>query len=141
MEKVYVENDWYDGPRKGIADFNGVPHRFIADFADDKGFLDTFRLFPINESEFNLEKEQWAIFVEWNDLYEKGVANTDSHPGGGGINKRWDEIESLLSDKREIVPENHFSAEAEFQIIDREKRYDVSGPGYSVVWKVINKGG
>lgn len=27
-EKVYVENDWYDGPRARVADIDGVPHRF-----------------------------------------------------------------------------------------------------------------
>ena len=27
-ERVYVENDWWDGPRGGIADIQGVPHRF-----------------------------------------------------------------------------------------------------------------
>ena len=89
MEKVYVENDWYDGPRKGVADLNGVPHRFIAHFKEESGYEDTFFLFPISPDILNLEIEQWRIFTEWNDKYDAGKADTDSHPGHGEINNRW----------------------------------------------------
>jgi hypothetical protein len=27
-ERVYVENEWYDGPRAGVPNINGMPHRF-----------------------------------------------------------------------------------------------------------------
>lgn len=30
FEAVYVELDWYDGPRAGLADIDGVPHYFRA---------------------------------------------------------------------------------------------------------------
>ena len=33
-EHVYVENEWYDGPRAGIADVNGKPGEVIAVEAD-----------------------------------------------------------------------------------------------------------
>ncbi len=35
-EKVYVENDWYDGPQAGVADINGAPHRFKATFNEEE---------------------------------------------------------------------------------------------------------
>ena len=136
MEKVYVENEWYDGPRKGVADFRGVPHRFIANFEDKKGYLDSFNIFPISESDLKLEIEQWKIYVEWNKKYESGSAAIDSHPGHGGINQRWDEIEKLLQSKRDLVPECAILAYANFERINQENRYDSSGPDYGVVWKV-----
>lgn len=70
IEKVYVECDWYDGPRAGIADVNGIPHRFVSNFdhdADD--WSDTFTLFPIDPNTLASEQEQWNLFVAWNRRY------------------------------------------------------------------------
>lgn len=33
-ETVYTLDDWYDGPRRGMADFQGVPHYFVSLFYD-----------------------------------------------------------------------------------------------------------
>ncbi|TVZ41823.1 hypothetical protein P886_1173 [Alteromonadaceae bacterium 2753L.S.0a.02] len=137
MEKVYVENDWYDGPRKGIADFNGIPHRFVAHFDELKGYEDTFSLFPISSEEFELEIEQWKIYLEWNKKYEAGKVKVETHPGHSGLNQRWDEIEELLKNKREVIPGNAILANAEFGRINQENRYVLTGPCYGVVWKVI----
>jgi hypothetical protein len=35
-EHVYVEQDWYDGPRAGIADVHGLPHRFESIFDESQ---------------------------------------------------------------------------------------------------------
>ena len=137
MEKVYIENDWYDGPRKGIADFNGIPHRFISNFDDVQDQDDSFCLFPVSAQELALEIEQWNIFVEWNKLYESGKVNTDSHPGQGHINQRWDEIEKILSDKRDQVPDNAMLTYATFKSNGQENRYESSGPSYGVIWCIV----
>ncbi len=137
VEKVYVENDWYDGPRIGIADFNGVPHRFVAHFEDLKGYEDTFSLFPIAKEELELEVEQWKIYVDWNKKYEDGKAGVETHPGHGGLNQCWDELENLLKQKRESIPGNAILANAEFERIDQENRYEATGPCYGVVWSII----
>lgn len=139
VEKVYVENDWYDGPRKGIADFNGVPHRFVAHFDELKGYEDTFSLFPISNEELELEVEQWKIYVEWNKEYEAGKVGVESHPGHGGLIQRWDELEKLLKQKREFIPPNATLAKAEFGRTNQENRYEPTGPCYGVVWKVIKQ--
>ena len=50
-EKVYVELEWYDGPRKGVADIGGVPHRFCSHFDEnDDQPLGTFVVFPIDQT-------------------------------------------------------------------------------------------
>ncbi len=136
MEKVYVENDWYDGPRKGIADFNGKPHRFISNFEDVENGLETFRVFPVTKQELDLEVEQWKIFVEWNNLYESGKVDSDSHPGHGGINKKWDEIEEVLGNKRDQIPETPKIAYAAFESNGQENRYEITGPCYGVTWEI-----
>jgi len=139
MEKVYVENDWYDGPRNGIANYKGLPHRFVANFDELKGYEDTFKLFPVTDDELSLEIEQWRIFVEWNKRYESGEAEVDTHPGHGGINQRYDEINKILRPKRKKIPSNAIEAKAIFEDNGQESRYESTGPSYGVEWKSIQQ--
>jgi hypothetical protein len=137
-EHVHVENEWYDGPRAGIADVNGLPHRFVSQF-DEEGdeYLGTFLIWPIQAEELSLEQEQWKIFVGWNALYEAGAANTDSHPGHAGVNKRWDELASLLESRRKTVPQNARRARAHMVPLEREGRYESTGPAYRLSWALL----
>ena len=136
-ETVYVENEWYDGPRAGIGDVNGVPHRYVSLFDEEEDqYLETFLIWPVDRQVLELEIEQWRIFVEWNALYESGRADVNSHPGHGGRNARWDEIEALLKPSRTNVPADARRAVAQLCHIDREVRYASSGPSYMLRWSV-----
>jgi hypothetical protein len=137
-EFVYVENEWYDGPRAGVADIDGVPHRYVSEWDEEKDdYLGTFLIWPIEEIELNLEREQWQIFINWNEEYEAGRAGTDSHPGHPGTNTRWDEISSLLKTRRVSVPANARHAKAQLVDIEGQKRYALSGPAYQLAWKPL----
>ena len=137
-EKVYVENEWYDGPRAGVADINGVPHRFKSLFDEEEDhFLGTFLVWPVDKQVLDQEVEQWRIFVEWNTSYEAGQATTESHPGHGGLNARWDELEELLRHSRTEVPTMARRANAAIHHIDREDRYATSGPAYTLSWSIL----
>jgi hypothetical protein len=137
-ERVYVENDWYDGPQAGIADINGVPHRFksIFDESEDE-YRGAFMIWPIDKEMLALEIEGWGIFVEWNALYESGQADTKSHPGLGGRNSRYDEIEVLLKQDRSEVPAGSKRAVFQYISIDRKERYALSGPDYMLSWSFL----
>lgn len=112
--------EWYDGPRAGIADINGMPHRFKSLFDEGEGeYLGTFMVWPVDKRVVDLEIEQWCIFVDSNALYESGHADTDSHPGHGGRNARLEEIESQLKQSRSNVPASAKRARAEVTRIDR----------------------
>lgn len=137
-ERVYVENEWYDGPRAGVADINGMPHRFKSLFDEEEDQdLETFMVWPVDKREFDLEIEQWCVFVEWNILYESGQAETGSHPGHGDRNARWDEIEMLLKQSRFDVPALAKRAHAQLSHIHREARYAPSGPAYTLSWSIL----
>lgn len=136
-EQVYVERDRYDGPRSGIADIGGMPHRFQSLFDEaENQYLGTFMVWPIAPSVLDLEIKQWRIFVEWNNRFESGEADTESHPGQGGLNARWDELEALLKPDRAMIPSDARQARAELHPIDREARYAASGPDYQLAWAV-----
>ncbi len=136
-ERVYVELEWYDGPIAGVADVNGEPHRFKRRFdvrADD--YADLFDVWPIDTETLQLEIEQWNLFVAWNELYETGNASADSHPARGGINARWDEINALLRAAHGAVPAHAKSARCQLVLIDRDRRYEASGPDYLMRWSL-----
>jgi hypothetical protein len=137
-ERVYVENDWYDGPRSGVADINGIPHRFRSNFDEQLDeYLGTFLVWPIDDQALALEIEQWQIFIAWNTTYEAGEATTESHPGHGGISARWDELERLLKQSRTEVPAAALQATAEMHDVEGSVRYASSGPGYLLNWRML----
>lgn len=135
FEHVYVELEWYDGPRAGIADIHGMPHRFKSNFDDnDEDPLGTFLVFPIDPVSLALEREQWRLFVVWNRRYESGDEGATRHPGHGGVDSRWDEIEALVAEHRNAIPADAKRARAESHLLDREERYTEDGPDYRLRW-------
>jgi hypothetical protein len=137
-EHVFVENEWYDGPRAGVANVHGVPHRFVSQWdEDEEEYLGTFLVWPLTSEELALEQEQWLIFVAWNERYEAGLVTSNSHPGHPGTSKRWDEITELLTDRRESVPLNAKRAKAQIRLVEQKCRYAVSGPHDQLAWQLL----
>lgn len=138
-QRVYVELSYYDGPREGIADLRGVPHRFVSHFEDAESNVDpTFGLVPISEEVLALEIEQWRIFVGWFRLFEQGKSTTEEHPAQGKIDSRYDELNLLLQDTRSVIPESAARAYAKFYRLEQDYRYDFYGPDYSVSWALLD---
>ncbi len=138
FEHVHIELDWYDGPRSGLADVDGIPHYFQA--VHDYGRPDEpdgeYLVWPANSTALALEREQWAIFVDWNTRYETGTATVDSHPGHGGINARYDQLTALLAPHRAVPPRaRRLAAEWRWQPNNRTTRYHLDGPDYLVRWR------
>ncbi|GAA1857977.1 hypothetical protein [Asanoa iriomotensis] len=98
FEPVHVELDWYDGIRSGIAAVDGVPHYFrsenFTDLIDEGAYL----VWPADDEVLALEREQSAI-------YFAAQARGDRHPGEGGVDARYDELELLLEPRREPPPD------------------------------------
>lgn len=136
-EIVYVELDYYDGPRSGVANYFGYPHRFkcIFDETQDE-YSDVFLVYPISREHLKLEQEQWRIFILWNNDYEAGNTTTETHPAHGGVSERWDELEVILRDSREKAPLNAKILCARFEQNGKKNRYENQGPRYTVRWGV-----
>lgn len=136
-ERVLVENDWYDGPRSGLADVDGVPHYFQAvhsywhvDDPDDEEYF----VWPASADALGMERELWAMFVYWLARFHAGTASADTHPAYGG-DTRHDELEALLSPHREVPPDARRLA-ARWKGLGRGAgaRYGADGPSYAVRW-------
>ncbi|MET9587997.1 hypothetical protein ABZY10_33900 [Streptomyces sp. NPDC006539] len=133
FERVYVELEWYDGPRAGLADVEGKPHYFQGIDWDEADEVDEYNVWPSSNTAVELEREQWAIFARWNEGYEAGAVGPETHPGQGGIDARYDELALLLAqyrqaphDPRRLVGERRF---------DAGTRYRVEGLDYWFRWR------
>ena len=97
-ERVHTVFDYYDGPRDGVADYNGKSHRYQSQWdeaADD--WADTFTLTPVDQGTFELEMERWQIWRTWERAFHAGEVPHESHPGFGGKNRRYDELGELIA--------------------------------------------
>lgn len=79
-ERVYTVNEYYDGPRLGVADFHGIPHIYKSRYADFSGGHNTFQLMPINQDAFRLVLENWAIWRRWQAAFNEGRTTIETHP-------------------------------------------------------------
>ena len=65
-EKVFTINDWYDGPRLGIANFNGIPHVYKSIWNENQEDWESYYyLKPIDQEHFKLALEDWEIWKEF----------------------------------------------------------------------------
>ena len=104
-EKVYMVWDIYDGVRSGIADYVGEPHYFECVFDDqEQEFSKTFELKSIDSDTLSNAQEQWLIYRAWEENYHQGLEPLETHPGHGGVDDRYDELERLIKDKLEAIP-------------------------------------
>jgi hypothetical protein len=80
-DRVYTLNDYYDGPRLGIADVYGVPHIYEAEFDySSEEYGDTFFVSPADGDLFALVIEDWDIWLRWDAAFKRGEVSIDTHP-------------------------------------------------------------
>src|SRR5262249_53520699 len=97
FERVYTVWDYYDGPRTGISAFGGQPHHYECEWNQNKqDYADTFVLTPIDQDTLALAMEQWSIWREWEDAFQRGEVLQSTHPGLPGAHSRYAELDATL---------------------------------------------
>jgi hypothetical protein len=96
-ERVFTVTEYYDGPRKGIANLLGAPHLYecLFDEARDK-FSDHFLLTPIDTETFQLAIEDWSIWQRWELAFKTGKADMSTHPALPHETMRHTELKRIL---------------------------------------------
>ncbi|HXB23809.1 MAG TPA: hypothetical protein VNV25_03700 [Gemmatimonadaceae bacterium] len=93
-ETVYAWPVYWDGPREGVADFEGRPHRFVADWnAAEDDYADTFSLYPIDAATLRIAVDQWTIWRRWVAARRAGATSDDTHPALPEDRERYAELE------------------------------------------------
>jgi hypothetical protein len=131
FETVHTCTDWYDGPRRGVADLGGVPHLFESQWADGE-YLDndTYLLTPIDLETLALALEDWAIWQRWVTAFHRGEATRDTHPALPADRPRHDELDRLLAARLMIDPGRSVRKFATFHV-----REDPAWSGYG--WRPL----
>ncbi|MEK3876478.1 hypothetical protein [Paenibacillus sp. FSL M7-0420] len=139
FQRVYFITDWWDGPKNGFADFNGTVHCFGRSFDDlNDEWSDLYLLRPVSIEEYSLQIESYKLFLNWKN--DKDTTRT--HPSSDMENKRYHEIEHLLSQfKHQFYSEKYIG---EFISIAKDEKGNASmihDFNYKVKWKRANIGG
>ena len=75
LEDVHTVDDWYDGPRSGFAQYNGVPHHYRSVYLDHNEWNpdeDRFELVPVSLTLLAAGIEADAIFRRWDAERQSG---------------------------------------------------------------------
>ena len=114
-DRVLTVNDYYDGPRLGIAELDGIAHIYDAEFdhsTDEYG--DTYFLSPIDQKLLTDVMEDWAIWCRWHEAYKRGEATKVSHPALAHERLRHEELKRLVGDRLKSDPANRARYRASF---------------------------
>jgi hypothetical protein len=103
-ELVHTMTDWYDGPRRGVADFEGKPHYYECPWyagidAGSDELPGDYLLTPLDAESYRLALEDWAIWERWEAAFDAGTVTLTTHPALPEDRTRHDEIEELLRTK------------------------------------------
>jgi len=140
FERVYTVTDYYDGPRGGVATFDGKPHFYESEWSDlEDDWADTFRLTPIDDETLELACEAWQIWLRWERARHDGSVGLDSHPALPAERPRYDELQLALSERLRTA-EKPVRARATFR---RSASIPWDGKGHSppleVEWTPVNE--
>ena len=127
MENVYTVTDYYDGPRRGVADFNGTPHAYTSVFDDSEDeWESTFLLRPVDQGTLRLVLEDWKIWERWRKAFDEGRATIESHPALPQDRQRHEQIKPILEQALKIEPTTKLRARGRFEVIDGEWKVEWS---------------
>lgn len=136
FDAVHTVEDYYDGPRAGVADFEGAPHYYRSIYLDLPAWNadeDRFELSPVGSEVVDAARELAAIFERWESTRQStpGFAWTDEEFGALPAERgRRRELEQFL--------ELSYAAAAKVcrVLVQGEfVRCDRSGSGLRVRWR------
>jgi hypothetical protein len=98
-ETVFTVTDYSSWPRKGIANYQGTPHRYewVSDEAKNPDSK-LFRLTPLNAEVFQLAIEDWEIWRRWLVAFYERKADISTRPALPGDSSRHEELKRILSE-------------------------------------------
>jgi len=137
-EVVHTLTDWYDGPRCGIADYHGKPHRFEPEWKDGEDMdADTFLLTPIDADTLALALEDWAIWRRWETAFHQGRASRETHPALPEDQARHEKLKGLLAVRLVTDPARAVQMRAEFRNRDDEQWSGYGWHPMEVCWSKL----
>jgi hypothetical protein len=116
-DRILTVNEYYDGPRLGIAEFGGVPHVYEAEFdhsTDEYG--DTYFLSPVQPELWRWCWKTGKSGFAGKRLTSTGDADLCSHPALPAERARHEELERLIGSRLKTDPAQRLYCKAEFTV-------------------------
>jgi uncharacterized RDD family membrane protein YckC len=134
FERVFTVTDFDNGPRGGIADFEGHPHRYECEWNDGADtYASTFRLHPVTPEILAMALEDSGIWERWWTAFQEGHTTQDTHPALPEDRARHEELERGLDEQIRLGPSNSLRALGEFRTA---VNWDGRGPArFEVRWE------
>ncbi len=118
-ERVHTMTDYYDGPRKGIADFEGQPHLYESEWDEhEDDWALTFKLSPVAPGVLTLALESWGIWRRWETALHEGRATRETHPALPEDRPRSDELHVILGRELKIDEQRCVRARGYFKPLE-----------------------
>jgi hypothetical protein len=120
FETVYTVDDYYDGPRGGVADFDGRPHYYQSLFFDEPLDSDEnrFELSPISADTRDLAIEAFLLWQRWQVASFAGLAPALSDEDAPRVlpedRARYEQLSSALAPQLRIDPAKRLVLRGEF---------------------------
>jgi hypothetical protein len=116
-EPVYTVNEFWDGPRRGIASYGGQPHAYSCEWderADDWGTV--YFLSAITDEQLRLATEDWDIWRRWASAHQsQSLTPDDKHPALARDWPRHEELEPLVNEVLAVDKSRAIRAIPEFR--------------------------
>ncbi len=112
-EKVITVSDYYDGPRQGVANFQGRPY-FYDCILGKADYTNHFQLTPIPTPSLKFIFEEDQISQRWQALRRSGAEVDDDKPYLPVDEARYLQLRSILApllktdSKQSVTREGHF---------------------------------
>jgi uncharacterized RDD family membrane protein YckC len=151
FERVLATTELDDGPRAGIANFDGRPHFFECEWNESADrYASTFRLSPVTPEVLALALEDAEICERWWMAFQEGRTTLETRPALPEDHPRHVELENLLRDRLRIDPADCTRVLAEFRtaanwdnkgLAPLEVRWErcpalsQSGPRFATFWQ------
>ncbi len=127
-ETVYTADDWYDGPRGGVTDYQGLPYYYRSVYLDMPTWNpdeDRFELILLLPVEFEAMLELHAIWERWNQAYKAGTTSNglDDERVLPEDRVRWDELNRMLAISVSAKSASAILVHGEFELGCRRVRW------------------
>lgn len=119
-EIVFTVTDYYDGPVRGIANYQGRPHFFESTFDESKEeYSDLYQLTPLEERTFLMAMEDWEIWRRRESALHAGKADVSSHPALPEDRARHEELAKTLDQELVTNPRRTRQQLGKFEVLGR----------------------
>jgi len=119
---VFTIEDYYDGPRKGVANLLGKPHFYDCVFDENNDeYSDLYQLTPIDQHKFQLALEAWKIWRKWELAYHTGKVKLESHPALRADTTKYKRLHQKLDPLLKTDPKTSIMRRGRFSAIGSPK--------------------